>query len=110
MSFEYLHLYKHFVHPRFGFLNARIQTWFTAGFRNRDLRAHLHGSLDTLAPAVRHRLTARVSRQLRLLRAHGLVRKIPKTHRYQLTERGRLLAAAIRATRDANLKQLLAAA
>jgi hypothetical protein len=27
--------------------------------------------------------------------------------RYQLTERGRLLTAALRATREANLKQLL---
>jgi hypothetical protein len=23
-----LHLYKYFLHPRFGFMNARIQTWF----------------------------------------------------------------------------------
>ncbi len=82
----------------------------TAGFRNRDLRPHLHGNTDALDSEQRHRLTARVTRQLRLLRAHGLIKKIPKTHRYQLTERGRLLTAAIRATRDANLKQLLCAA
>ena len=23
-----LHLYKYFLHPRFGFMSARIQTWF----------------------------------------------------------------------------------
>jgi len=53
------------------------------------------------------RLSGRVSRLLRLLRAHGIIRKIPKTDRYQLTERGRLLTAALRATRDASIKQLL---
>jgi DNA-binding IclR family transcriptional regulator len=56
------------------------------------------------------RLSGKVSRFLRLLRAHGVVRKIPKTHRYQLTERGRLLTAALRATRDASIQQLLRSA
>jgi hypothetical protein len=77
----------------------------TAGFRNRDLRGHLHSSPATAAD--QRRLSAKISRQLRLLRAHGIIRKVPKTHRYQLTERGRLLTAALRATRDASLKQLL---
>ena len=44
---------------------------------------------------------------LRLLRAHGLINKISRTHRYQVTERGRLLTAALRATRDANIQRLL---
>ncbi len=82
----------------------------TAGFRNRDLRQHLYGNVQALSPDAQHRLTARVTRQLRLLRAHRLIKKVPKTHRYQLTDRGRLLTAAVRATRDANLKQLLAVA
>ena len=77
----------------------------TTGFRNRDLRRLLHAPPKT----VRHekRLSGKVSRQLRLLRAHGIIRKIPKTHRYQISERGRLLTAALRATRDASLRQLL---
>jgi len=77
----------------------------TAGFRNRDLRAHLYSPPKT--PVDQRRLSGKVSRQLRLLRAHGVIRKIPKTHRYQLTERGRLLTAALRATRDASIQQLL---
>jgi hypothetical protein len=36
-----------------------------------------------------------------------IIKKIPRTYRYQLTESGRLLTAALRATREANLKQLL---
>jgi hypothetical protein len=77
----------------------------TAGFRNRDLRQRLH---PRVAEAVQiRRASAKVSRQLRLLRAHRLIRKVPKTHRYLLTERGRLLTAALRATRDATVQQLL---
>jgi ferredoxin len=39
----------------------------------------------------------------------GIIRKVPKTHRYQLTEHGCLLTAALRATRDASIQQLLCA-
>jgi hypothetical protein len=79
----------------------------TAGFRNRELRRLLHPASSTAPTAAQRRLSAQISRKLRLLRAHGLIKKIPRTHRYQLTERGRLLTAALRATRDANVKQLL---
>lgn len=79
----------------------------TAGFRNRDIRGRLYSAPKTKADE--RRLSGKVSRQLRLLRAHGIIRKVPKTHRYQVSERGRLLTAALRATRDANIKQLLAA-
>src|SRR5207248_542079 len=57
------------------------------GFRNRDLRALLYGS----RPAAREeqrRQSAAITRQLRLLRAHGLIRKVQKTHRYVLTQNG----------------------
>jgi len=79
----------------------------TAGFRNRDLRQLLHPRAGALPKADLRRLSAKTSRRLRLLRAHGLIKKIPKTHRYQLTDKGRLLTAALRATRDASLKQML---
>jgi DNA-binding HxlR family transcriptional regulator len=79
----------------------------TAGFRNREVRHLLHPSSFTAPPPDQRRLSAKVSRQLRLLRAHGLIKKVPRTHRYQLTDRGRLLTAALHATRDANIKQLL---
>lgn len=79
----------------------------TAGFRNRELRALLHPASAVQPPEHQRRLAAKVSRQLRLLRAHGLIKKVPKTHRYQLTERGRILTAALRATRDACVQHLL---
>jgi hypothetical protein len=78
----------------------------TAGFRNRDI-APLAGSLPPDAsPDDRRRRAAKVTRRLRILRAHGLIRKIPKTHRYVLTERGHLLTAALFATREADVHQL----
>ena len=84
--------------------------WATAGFRNRDLRHLLYPTPGAMAHVEARRLTAKVTRQLRLLRAHGLIHKIPKTHRYRLSPKGRLLTAALFAARDATLKQLIGTA
>lgn len=64
------------------------------GLRNRDLQGLL---FPTPAPtlAERRRRSAAVSRKLALLRAHGLLRKVPRTHRYHLTERARKLLALL---------------
>ena len=78
----------------------------TAGFRNRDIRLLLHP--ETANDEIR-RVAARVGRQLRMLRAHGIIRKVPKSHRYVLTARGAQLTAAVSASRNATIKQLLAA-
>ena len=80
----------------------------TAGFRNRDLRRLLYPS--SAAPSDARRLAAKITRQLRLLRAHGVVQKIPKTHRYKLTRTGHLLTAALFAVREATLSQLIGTA
>lgn len=82
----------------------------TAGFRNRDLRRLLYSNFRRPSPDELRRLCARISRRLRLIRAHGVIRKIPKTHRYRITERGQVLTAALFAARDANVKQLLSMA
>ena len=82
----------------------------TAGFRNRDLRPLLYPSKRPAAAAAVRRRSAQVSRQLRLLRAHGVIKKIPKTHRYQLTKRGRLLTAALFAARHATIHILVGSA
>jgi hypothetical protein len=81
----------------------------TAGIRNRDIRLLLHPESAKATPDDVRRIAARVGRQLRLLRAHGLIRKVPKSHRYVLTPRGNQLTAAISAARNATIKQLLAA-
>jgi len=82
----------------------------TAGFRNRDIRALIHRASANVSASDIRRLSSKTTRQLRLLRAHGVIKKIPKTHRYRLTPKGHLLTAALFAARGANIKQLLAAA
>lgn len=54
--------------------------------------------------------SAAVTRKLRLLRAHGLITKVPSTHRYVLSEKGRSACAAILAARQADTTTLLQAA
>jgi len=56
------------------------------------------------------RRSAAISRKLRLLRVHGLIRKISHTHRYQVTELGRKILPAIMAARKTTLKYLNAKA
>jgi hypothetical protein len=79
------------------------------GFRNRDLRPLLYPK-PIAELEERRKRSAAITRKLRLLRAHGLIRKVPKTHRYVLTERGAPTIAALLAARQANTKSLLIAA
>lgn len=68
------------------------------GFRNRDLQLLLFGPVQPHSPLSlkeKRRRSAAVSRKLRILRAHGLIQKVPKTHRYHVTSHGRLAITAI---------------
>ena len=80
-----------------------------SGFRNRDIRRQLYPAALT-DPHEQRRLAAKVTRQLRILRAHGLIQKISKTTRYRLTNHGHTLTAAIFATRNADITQLISKA
>ena len=55
------------------------------GFLNRDLRGLLAGLLGKTPDQLS---TGQVSYDLRRLRAHGLITRIPGTHRYQITDTG----------------------
>jgi DNA-binding PadR family transcriptional regulator len=50
-----------------------------------------------------------VTRLLVLLRGHGLITKVAKTHRYQLTEKGRSTVTLLLAARTADTQKLLQA-
>lgn len=85
------------------------------GFRNRDLRRLLSEEAPGDAGHARdatvpHRHAAAVTRQVRLLRAHGLVRRVPRTHRYFLSATGRVLITALLAAQHADTATLAAAA
>jgi hypothetical protein len=75
------------------------------GFRNRDLQKLLYCG-EAESPVERRRRSAAISRKLRLLRAHGLIQKIPRTHRYQVTEAGRSILIAVLTTASASVHQL----
>jgi hypothetical protein len=80
------------------------------GLRNRDLRQVLYGAEEAVPPEEVRRRAGRVTRQLRLLRAHGLLQKVPHTHRYQLTTPGREIITAILSARHMPIAQLATAA
>jgi hypothetical protein len=79
------------------------------GFRNRDLRGLLHKG-EPADPTEAKRQTAAISRKLRMLRAHGLIKKISHTHRYLLTEQGRTTITALSAAQHSTVSQLTKAA
>jgi hypothetical protein len=64
------------------------------GFRDRDLRALPYADLTASKPGQRRHATA-VTRWLALLRAHGLIRKVAGTHRYHLSNKGRVMVTAL---------------
>ncbi|MDA1139966.1 MAG: hypothetical protein O3B01_15430 [Planctomycetota bacterium] len=78
------------------------------GFRNRDLRAWLYPQAgDGADPDSLRRLSGRVTRRLGLLRAHGLIKKVPRTTRYVLTPKGQQAATAILAASAAETQRLM---
>lgn len=79
------------------------------GFRNRDLRGLLF-SRPLTAAATERKQSAAVTRKLRLLRAHGLIHKVPKTHRYQISPQGREIINALLAARQTSIAKLTEAA
>jgi len=75
------------------------------GFTNRDLRA-LTAELRGLPPE--HVTTGQMTYDLRRLRVHGLIERIPHTHRYHLTETGLRTATFLTRVHDRYLPTGLA--
>jgi hypothetical protein len=74
------------------------------GWRNRDVREALHGAGAPVAE--RRRQAAAVTRQLALLRAHGLIVRVAKTHRYHLSAAGRRVVTALLAAHASDVSRL----
>jgi hypothetical protein len=77
-----------------------------AGFSNKQLRQKLRATPWAKGGNDRQ-LSARVSRHLRLLRDHGLIRKMPCQRLYILTTKGQLLTTALNAILAASTQQLI---
>lgn len=79
------------------------------GFRNRDVQGYLYAT-GSDCPVEKRRRSAAIGRKLRLLRAHGLIEKVEHSHRYLLTESGRIALTAILSARKASVATLAQAA
>jgi hypothetical protein len=74
------------------------------GFRNRDIRRAYFPS-SASQKEIKRRM-GWIGRRLRLLRAHGLIQKISGTHRYVVTDKGRITITALLSARKADVQQL----
>ena len=73
---------------------------------NKALQEKLMGS-DWAKGAVGKKLSSKLSRNISLLRSHGLLRKLPKQHKYVLTEKGRKITSALNALLAASTEDLV---
>jgi hypothetical protein len=76
------------------------------GLRNRDIRRLLY-PVPTEQLQEQRRRSAAVTRKLRLLCAHGLIERVPKTHRYLVTPIGRQKITAVLALRNTSIDDLI---
>ncbi len=77
------------------------------GFTNRDVRQRL-GLHPAAGLRERRRQSARTTRLLRLLRAHGLIRKVSGTRYCRVTPQGQRIMTAALKLRDADVTELAA--
>ena len=77
------------------------------GFTNRNLRERL-GICRSVEVSERRRQSARITRLLRLLRAHGLIRKVSGTRYYRVTPKGQRIMTAALKLRTADVTKLVA--
>lgn len=76
------------------------------GLTNRRLQDAL-GKSKWAAGRTQKQLSARISRHLRLLRDHGILRKQPNQRIYLLTEKGQSITTALAAVLAASTQQLM---
>ena len=76
------------------------------GLRNRNLQLLFYTTAAKSAEE-RCRRSSAISRKLRMLRAHHLIRKVPASHRYHLTPIGRQIATAVIAAYNATVNLLI---
>jgi hypothetical protein len=77
-----------------------------SGLTNKMLRPQLSDT-DFGSGRTDKQLSAKISRNLRLLRAHGIIRKLPKQNRYQLTLKGVKLTNILNAFLAATTENLM---
>jgi hypothetical protein len=81
--------------------------WAINGFRNADLARWIEPSADAMDPQARRKLSCRTSYLIRILRAHKLIHKVPKSNRYQISPLGRRIATIVIAASNAKADRLM---
>lgn len=81
--------------------------WLVTGIRNRDLVSVLYQE-ESEDPVEKRRRSARVTRLIRLLRAHGILHKVPRTHRYQINGKAQSAIVALLAAANTKVEDLAA--
>lgn len=76
------------------------------GFRNKDLRSWLYSASNRMVPSEQKRYSGRTTRRIKLLRIHGLVKKVAKENRYILTAKGQKFACALMSASAVDIKEL----
>ena len=77
------------------------------GFRNRDLRHWLYPQSEKADEIELKKLSGRTTRRIKLLRMHGLIRKVPRANRYVLTEKGQKFSCALITASTVDIKALM---
>jgi hypothetical protein len=77
------------------------------GIRNQDLRRALRPEAET-DPIQRRSASAQITRHIRLLRAHGLLRKVSGTRYYRITAKGQTVMTTALRFRDTDIALLAA--
>jgi len=80
--------------------------FMVSGLTNKMLRERLAGT-PFARKRSRKQLSAKISRHLLLLRKHGILRKLPRQNRYQLTIKGMRLTNSLHVLLDASTENLL---
>jgi hypothetical protein len=76
------------------------------GFRNKDLRSWLYPESKQLPKDEQKKYSGRTTRRIKLLRAHGLVKKVARENRYILTAKGQKFACALMTASTVDIKGL----
>jgi hypothetical protein len=76
------------------------------GFRNKDLRRWLYPESEDADKQRYRRYAGRTTRRIKLLRVHGLVKKVAKENRYVLTAKGQKFACALMSASAVDIKGL----
>jgi hypothetical protein len=89
------------------FLRAISDPAFNAGsITNKALQEKLIDT-DWAKKLTGKKLSSKISRQISLLRSHGIIRKLPKQNKYALTDKGRKITSSLNALLSASTEDLV---